>query len=405
MMGAFPIVVALRILFVNQYFPPDASATAYLLGELTEDLAGYHEVWVIAGRPSYNPDVSTFRPRGVHLKRTWSTRFSRADLAGRAANYCTFLATALVRSLKGPRPDVVVAMTDPPVIGLIGMLAARRHRVPFVYVCMDIFPDVGVALGRVDRPIAVRLWRSLNSLLRRGASRVVAVGRDMVEKLEAEGVPPDKVRFLPNWGNAASPKLDVNALREQMGWHGKSVVMHAGNMGLAQNLGLMLEAAGLLRDEEPEVRFVFMGDGAARPSLEERAKHDGLVNVTFLPYVPKEEAQRFTAAADLHVVSLAPGLWGCVAPSKVYGIMAAGRPFVAAVDAGSEPALLAQEHGCGLVVEPGDAHALAGAILRARDLPLDDMGRRGREAFERSYDRRIATEAYRRLLEDVAGVG
>lgn len=391
----------MRILFVNQYFPPDTSATAYLLGELTEDLAESHEVWVVAGRPSYDPDVSTFEPRSVHLSRTWSTRFPRASLAGRAANYGTFLVTALVRSLRGPRPDVVVAMTDPPVIGLVGMLAARRHRAPFVYVCQDIFPDVGVALGRVDNPIAVRSWSSLNTLLRRAARRVVAVGRDMMEKLRAEGVPPDKIRLLPNWGDGPSPDLDVAAVREQMGWRGKRVVMHAGNLGLAQNLEIVLDAAGLLRDETPEVRFVFMGDGALRPSLEERIEREGVGNVTFLPHVPKEEAQRLMASADLHIVSLAPGLWGCVVPSKVYGIMAAGRPFVAAVDPGSEPALLAEEHGCGLAVEPGDAPALAEAIRRARDLPLDDMGRRGREAFERLYDRPIATAAYCRLLEEV----
>jgi glycosyltransferase involved in cell wall biosynthesis len=108
------------------------------------------------------------------------------------------------------------------------------------------------------------------------------------------------------------------------------------------------------------------------------------------------------AAADLHVVSLAPGLWGCVVPSKVYGIMAARRPFVAAVEQASEIALLSKEHECGLVVPPDDPEALADGILSARAMPLDEMGRRGRDAFERLYDRPIATQAYRQLLEDAA---
>ena len=172
------------------------------------------------GSSQLQPRCEHLPARGMHLARTWSTRFSRANLAGRAANYGTFLATALVRSLQGPRPDVVVALTDPPIIGLIGLLAARRHRVPFVYVCMDIFPDVGVALGRVDNQLAVRLWASLNMLIRRGASRVVAVGRDMAEKLEADGIPADKIRFLPNWGSAA--RLDLDATPFANVWDGKA---------------------------------------------------------------------------------------------------------------------------------------------------------------------------------------
>src|SRR6266498_3743280 len=143
----------MRVLFVNQYYPPDVSATAYLLGELAEDLAAHHEVWVIAGRPSYNPEAGTYQPKAVHVQRTWSTRFTRAGMAGRLANYGTFVLSSLVRALRVPRPHVVVAMTDPPVIGLIGLMAARRHRCPFVYICEDIFPDVGVALERVDNPV------------------------------------------------------------------------------------------------------------------------------------------------------------------------------------------------------------------------------------------------------------
>ncbi|HEV8421416.1 MAG TPA: glycosyltransferase WbuB, partial [Actinomycetota bacterium] len=117
----------MRILFVNQYFPPDATNTAYLLGELCEDLARNHDVWVLAGRPSYSPEASTYRPRGVHVRHAWSTTFGRAGMAGRMLNYGSYLASALLSALRVPRPDVVVALTDPPVIGAIGLMAARRH--------------------------------------------------------------------------------------------------------------------------------------------------------------------------------------------------------------------------------------------------------------------------------------
>jgi colanic acid biosynthesis glycosyl transferase WcaI len=392
----------MRILFVNQYYPPDVSATAYLLGELSEDLARNHEVWVTAGRPSYNPEGGTYQPRGVRLQRVWSTGFDRKRILGRLLNYGTFVLTSLIRTLRLPRPDVVVAMTDPPFIGLIGLLVARYRRVPFVYVCHDIFPEVAIALQRMRNALVILAWRKLNGFVRQGAARVVAIGRDMAVKLEQEGVPPEKIGVLPNWAEDRPPSSRaVKATRKSLGWGDRLVVMHAGNLGLAQDLGVVIQAAARLR-EHNDILLVFMGDGAARPRLEAQVKRRKLHNVSFLPYVPKDEAQAIIGSADLHLVTLAPGLWGCVVPSKIYGIMAASRPFVAAVEPGSEPALLLEEHGCGLRVDPHDPQALAEAILRMREQPLEEMGRRGRAAFEKHYDRPIATAAYRRLLEEAA---
>jgi colanic acid biosynthesis glycosyl transferase WcaI len=392
----------MRILFINQYFPPDASASAYLLGELAEDLAQHHEVVVIAGRPSYSPGSSTYEPEGVQVRYCWSTALSRARMMGRLANYASFIVGALFRALTVGKPDVVVAMTDPPAIGLVGLAAARRYRVPFVYVCQDIFPDVAVALGKLTTGPLVNAWRTLNGVVRRGATRIVVIGRDMEQKLIGEGVAPGKLALIRNWGFATvMESVEAAARRAKQGWAERFIVMHAGNLGLAQNPSVLVDAAAVIRARVPEMLLVFVGDGASRMPLERRVKREGLENVVFLPYRPKDEAQLLMGTADIHVVSLARGLWGCVAPSKVYGIMAAGRPFIAAVEEGSEPALLADEHGCGIAVEPDDANALANAIERARSLPLDDMGRRGREAFERLYDRPIGTEAYRALLEDV----
>jgi glycosyltransferase involved in cell wall biosynthesis len=391
----------MRILFVNQYFPPDTTNTAYLLGELCEDLARDHEVWVVAGRPSYNPEASRYRPRGIRIRRAWSTAFSRAGMGGRLLNYASYLVSSLLAALRVPRPDVVVALTDPPVIGAVGAAVARRHRIPFVQVYMDIYPDVGVALGRVDHPFVVRAWRLLNRAIRSRATRIVAIGRDMVEKLQSEGVGPAKIVFIPNWAEAL-PADDGAArqARTAMGWEDRFVVMHAGNMGLAQNLGCLIDAAGLLADR-PDILVVLLGDGAARGRLEQEARARGLRNVAFLPPIPKDEAGRLIAGADLHVVTLSPGLRGSVVPSKIYGILAAGRPFVAAVDAGSEPARLIEEHVCGTRVDPGDGEGLARAIRAFRDQPDPDMGRRGQLAFASRYTRQVATAAYRDLLEEV----
>jgi colanic acid biosynthesis glycosyl transferase WcaI len=392
----------MRILFVNHYFPPDATNTAYLLGALCEDLSRDHEVWVVAGRPSYNQEASTYRPVGMTLRRVWSSSFNRAGMPGRLANYATFLSTALFRAMNVPRPDVVVALTDPPVIGLIGLLVAKRHRVPFVQVYMDIYPDVGIALKRVDHPLLVKAWRRLNRLVRSRAARLVAIGRDMAQKLTEQGVEASKISVIPNWAEDVQIDPDaVAATRAAVGWEGRFVVMHAGNVGLTQNLDALIDAAQELQNR-PDILVVVMGEGAARASLERKVRARDLPNVAFLPYAPTREAQALIAAADLHVVSLVPGLRGCVVPSKAYGILAAGKPFVAAVERGSEIDLLIKESRCGIRVDPGDPVVLADAIRRTRDRPDPDMGRRGRRAFRAAYQRDKATNAYREMLAGIA---
>src|SRR5438034_6038625 len=188
----------MRVLFVNQYFPPDASATAHLLGELTEDLAlNHHEVWVVAGRPSYNPTAGPLIPARVDVRRAVSTSFDRSTMLGRSLNYASFLLGSLYQTLRGPAPDVVVAMTDPPIIGAVAALAARSWRRPFVQVYQDLYPDIAVALGHVRSRRAIRAWRRLNQLVRGEATRIVVVGRDMRARLEADGVPAERIDWLP----------------------------------------------------------------------------------------------------------------------------------------------------------------------------------------------------------------
>jgi glycosyltransferase involved in cell wall biosynthesis len=379
----------MRILFVNQYFPPDAANSAYILGELAEDLARHHEVQVLAGRPSYSAGSTTFRPKGVDVVRVRSTAFDRTSIVGRLVNYATFSLGSAVRACRLPRPDLVVAMTDPPIIGLVGVLAARRFRRPLVQISHDVYPDIAIALGRVHSKLAVDLWRRLNGVVRSAAASIIVVGRDMRERLIAESVDPAKIEVIPTW--ASSQQLDAG-VREQtrrvMGWDDRFVVMHAGNVGLAQNLDVMLDAASELGDEAA-IAIVVLGNGAAKPRLQARATSEGLNNVSFLDHRPKGEAQVLMQAADVHIVTLVPGLWGCAAPSKTYGIMAAGRPFIAVVDEGSEPARIASDHDCGSHVPAGDGRG-------------DQAGGRALDAFREHYTREHATAATREHLEAVA---
>jgi len=176
--------------------------------------------------------------------------------------------------------------------------------------------------------------------------------------------------------------------------------MHSGNVGLSQSLGSLIGAADRLHGD-PGIVFAIVGEGAAKATLMADVVRRRLDNVEFLPTQPYQTLSDSLGAADVHVVGLRRGLAGYIVPSKVYGILAAGRPYIAAVEAGAEPALIAEEHGCGIRVEPDDPDGLAKGILQMRESDLGEMGRNARRALEERFDRPRATEAYRRILEDV----
>ena len=173
--------------------------------------------------------------------------------------------------------------------------------------------------------------------------------------------------------------------------------MHSGNVGLSQDLDTVVAAADLLR-HEPDVLFAIVGEGASKASLQADVDARGLTNVVFLPFQDREDLSESLGAADVHLVGLRRGLAGAIVPSKVYGILAAGKPFLAAVEPGAEPALIAEEYGCGMRVDPGDPRALADGVLAMRDEDLDTMGKRGREALETRFDRWYAADRYDQAL-------
>ncbi|HEV2060389.1 MAG TPA: glycosyltransferase family 4 protein [Solirubrobacteraceae bacterium] len=376
----------MRVLVLNQYYPPDAANTARLLADWLEEIARDHDVEIIAGRPSYNATGDVPRTQGsVKVTRVPSLGVGRGTLLARALTYLSYLVFAGVRSLFVRRPDIVVALTDPPVVGAIGAVAAARYRRPLVFVSHDVHPDIGLAMGVLHEGPLVRLWRLVNRFIRSRSQMIVVVGRDMARRLEEQGVPAEKLVYVPTWasGDTLGPE-ERERLRAEQGWSGRFVVMHAGNMGMAQNLTMIPDVAERLQDE-PDIRLVFLGDGPARPALAAEVERRGLDNVEILPYRPRAEAQLLMAAADLHLVSLIPGLRGCAAPSKTYGVMAAGRPFVAAVDERSEPQLIAEEWDCGARVPAGDAAAVAEAIVAMRARPLAAMGARARAGYESRF--------------------
>lgn len=405
----------MNVCFFNRSYWPDQAATGQLLTELAEDLVAAHgwRVQIVAGRPLHaaaedggggralNREVH----HGVTVLRANGTRFAPRRFAGRAANYLTYCASAALASFGVARPDVVVSLTDPPIIGLVARETARRARCPFVFLCEDIFPEVAALLEDFHNGLVNRTLDRINRRLLRQAAAVVALGDRMRRRLvEEKGADPGRVRVIHNWADceAIRPAPKDNAFSRAHGLVDRFVVMHSGNVGMSQNLDVLVDAADRLRHHDPIV-FLIVGNGTRREALERAATARGLTNLRFLPYQPKAALIDSFAAADAFLVSLKPGIEGYIVPSKLYGILAAGRPFIAALDPSAEPAEIARRHQCGLVAAPGDADDLARQVLALSENPAEAaaMGARARLAAL-AFDRRVAVRAYHELLTEVA---
>jgi colanic acid biosynthesis glycosyl transferase WcaI len=394
-----------RVIVLNQYYWPGVEATAHLLAELCEALAGEYEITVVTGRLRGRPELPAREMRnGVQIIRVESTAYDRAQIHQRALNYVTYLLSALRVGLSLARADVVLTGTDPPIVGDIGLIVARRHHAPLVVISEDVFPEIAVALHRLENPWLVRLLRLLVRTYLRRADRIVAIGDTMRRRLEEKGARAGRVRVIPNWTDvgAVTPGQKDNEWSRAHGFDSSFVVMHSGNVGHAQDLDSLIRADTMLRDLD-DLRIAIIGTGARHASLVELAERVEAQHVRFLDFQPRELLPQTLAAADVHVVGLARGLAGYVVPSRVYGVLAAGRPVIAAAEEASETAQLVREAGCGVVVPPGDPLQLAMTIRACYDgvHDLADMGRRAREYAEAHADRSVAVARYRSVLEEV----
>ena len=394
-----------RLLALNQYYWPGIEADGRLLAEICESLVPDWDVTVVTGTvPEAGPGRS--ERRGVEIVRVPSTAFSRSRLSARALNYASYFLLAGARSLSARRPDVVLCMTNPFFVGEVGYAAARRFGAPLVVVVQDVFPETAVALGRLrEGPVSAALDAVVRFYLRR-ADRVVAIGDTMRARLEGKGVPPGRLRVIENWADtrAIRPQPQANDWSRAHRLDGRFAVMQSGNVGYAQDLDTLVRASTLLRDLE-RLSVVVVGSGARLPELQ-RLALDLDAPVRFLPFQPQDVLSQSLAAASIHVVGLASGLAGYVVPSRLYGVLAAGRPVIAAAEETAEVASVVRAAGCGLVVRPGRPDELAAAIRAAYDgeLDLQELGRRARAYAETRADRSLALARYRELLEEARSI-
>lgn len=395
----------MHILLLNEYFPPDTSATAKCAAQVAEALSADHRVTVLAGRPSYDP--SEHHPRyflrrevrgNLAIERVGSTAYPRFQMRRRVSNYLTYLSLAIPRALSIPS-DVVVAMTDPPIEGIAGALVARMSGRPFVYNIRDLYPDMAVG-GSVVRPGSFTArWEAMHRWALRRAARVIVLGEDMRDRIVAKGVDPHRVVISRDGIEILEvlPSPDNEVAKEIRGAF-RFVLVHAGNLGFYGAWQTLISAVRMLESEG--VGLVFIGEGAMKPQVEAMAA--GCRAIRFLPFRPANEVPLVLSSGDLHVVTVKRGLEGVVVPSKLYPTLAAGRPVLGIAPEESDVVRIIRRTGCGVAADPDDPRSVAEGIRGVLHKPeqLRAMGSRARESAA-SYDRVKQLKIFVDALEDL----
>ncbi|MGA2499095.1 MAG: glycosyltransferase family 4 protein [Tepidisphaeraceae bacterium] len=410
----------MHVLILNQPFYPEVAATAQLMWDLAQDLDRHgHNVTAICSRHVYGTDQShaqAYEKIGhIEFRRVGGTRFGRKNLVGRMSDFLSFYAAAFIEMQKMPAPDVILALSSPPMISLLGVfkrIFGRRRdggRVRLVYHVMDVYPDAAIAMGVLKpRSIVARIMSRLTRFTLENSDGIIALGRDMADLISQRyGIPRQSVHLhvIPPWSDGQQlhpmPRTE-STLARQWGATDTFNLAYSGNLGMAHDVNTIAGAIERLKDDTG-LRWLFIGGGNRFKAMQERAGRNCWKNVTFHPYQERAALLHSLNAADVHLVSQLPAFTGIVVPSKLYGIMAVGRPGIMIGPDDAECSRTIVENGAGYVVPIGDVDGLVARIRELRENePLRlEMGRRAREAFERLYDRPIACNRIRQVLEGV----
>ena len=392
-----------RILLLNLYYPPDTSATAKMAETVVKVLAAENQVTILCGRPSYDPvtrrawRLYRTEPSGqIRVVRVGSTDFPRIEMKRRVLNYLTYTILVIPRALCTPC-DAVLAMTDPPFAGIIGALLAMLKRKPYFYNIRDLYPDMAVGGSIVEPGLLARVWERLHRWALCRTTTVIVLGEDMRNRILGKGVRAERIEIVRDGAelvraSSAEPDPDViRAIRGDL----RFVLLHAGNLGFYGAWSSVVAAARQLAEDG--IGLVFVGEGAQRKEIEGLAA--GAANIRFLPFFPAGKVSSVLAAPDAHLITVKRGLEGVVVPSKMYGILAAGKPIVAVAPRETDAVALGERLGFGVGVDPDRSEEIASVVRDLASHPerIAKMSTAARQAAK-SYDRARELENFLRVV-------
>ncbi len=403
---------------VSDTYYPDEAGTSYYTTRLAEGLAKEYpgSVKVLCGFPIYNARGMAVPARetlhGVCIKRVRSTSFDKDTILLRVFNLVSVSVSIFFHALSDfRREDIVLVVTSPPSLPFVVAVACFLRGARCVFRIDDVYPEGIVATGyaKPSSPL-IRTLMSLSRPMHMKADRIVVLGRDMARLVARNKLngSHERIEIIPNWAETdlVSPlPKEENRLIRDLHLDRKFVVQCAGNMGRAQNIENIFGAAELLVHEE-EIHFLFIGSGSKMKWMENRKANRGLRNITILGQLPRLEQPVFLNACDIAIVSLLRDMTGIGVPSRMYNIMAAGKPIVVIAAEDAEPALVAKEEGIGWVVEPDQPAKLAEIVLNARRNMEEtrQMGNRARRVAESKYAEERILGRYYELIESIWGI-
>ena len=411
----------MKILVIQQHFYPEVAATGQLLLDLCEGLvkAGY-KVKVITGNPTEIPQEIQRRNilrkenyKGIEIFRLKNTTFNKYRMTGRVLNYLSFHFLIFFHVLFCERPDLVFVLSTPPFISFSGLMLKMFKRSKVIYNVQDLFPDLAVQLGKLKNKPFIGFLKKLSKLIVRKADKVVVVGeyieKRIREELLRETSTDTHVVTIHNWADGDKIKVlredeENNFLKREWRLEEKFVVLYSGNIGYLHEFDTIISTAEYFAKEGPrEIVFVFVGEGIKKSYIEEKVKEKGLYNILFFPYQSREMLTYSLGLADVSLVTLEKGFEGMVVPSKIYGILASGKPVIAIIGEESEITEIIRRGKCGEIIKIGDFKALSNAITNYYKNPqkCNEEGMNGRKYFEKNFERKIATEKYIRVIEEV----
>lgn len=407
----------MNILFLDAYFEPESIAFTHLENDLLNALTktGYN-IYIICPTPTRGIDDTvrkeykhrykeTLYKGHVHVRRFNAPKEGKNPII-RMFRYLWCNLQTYRYGIKYKNIDVIFANSTPPTQGLLGALVKKRlskkKNIPFVYCLQDIFPDSLVNAKMTSKGSWIwKLGRKIENYTYKNADEIITISDAFKQNIIKKGADKNKVHVVPNWIDTCevfpvsrndNPIFDRYKLDRN-----KFYICYSGNIGHSQNMNLLLDVAKQIKDEE--IRFVVIGDGAAKVEVEKRIEAEKITNVVMLPFQPYEEIANVFSVGDAGLIISKPGIGGSSVPSKTWSIMAAEKPILASFDQDSELAALIKKVGCGIVCPAGEKNSLIKAILKLKSENNTNMGIRGRHYVTNEISKKKCVDKYLKILK------
>jgi colanic acid biosynthesis glycosyl transferase WcaI len=405
----------MNIFVLGMNFFPELTGISVYTTEMCEYLSKMgHNVTVFTAFPYY-PEWEiqqkykkrlflTENYEGIIIKRSYIYVPSKITTKSRILHELSFIISALFNMFFSCKADIIIAISPPLGLGLVAYIISRIKRIPFIFHIQDLQPDTAIKLGMLKNKQIINLLYKIEKFIYIKAKKVSVISKKMADKVISKGIEKENIIFFPNWVDIEyiKPYSKINKFSRTEGIENKFVVLYSGNIGVKQGLDVVLEVADKTRDNE-DIVYIVVGDGAYKEKLIKKCEELKLNNMFFSPVQPKEKYPYVLSSSDICVVPQRKAVTDVVMPSKIFGIMASGKPVIAGASTGSELYNMITDSTCGILVEPENSKQMLNAIMYMYNNPKigEEYGRNGREYVIRHFSKEMVLTTFERKIIEI----